>query len=626
MWLLLIAVVVATYFIQAYRITILPPSSSALLLGIFFGILSRLFGLSQTLRFSPAAFFYALLPPIVFAAGFTLKKRAFFENIGAILTYAILGTVASTLAFAFGTYFLVLIGVVRRSHMGGSPFVECLMYGAAISSIDPVATLAVLAQTDTPPVLYNIVFGESVLNDAVAIVLFRSLSSYSKTHAGVGVTTLPAVAFKFCILAAGSLVVGVGVALACAFLLKRFEAYYSRAGGGWYSASHQRQRRQQGSTATVPPPPHALDPTIYEIAIVVMGSYLAYLVAEVAGFSGIVALFFSGIVHAHYSHYNVSPDARIALRRFFEVGAFLCELFVFAYLGLQVATNQHSFDFGLFVSGIPLAVASRAANVFPCTRLINTYRVRKFPKALRTMLWAVGLRGAVAYGLIVNMPRSDTGAPGEVGIPAIETAALFVVVVSTLVLGSATGPLLRHLELEGRSDADVYAAGWAEEGAPGQPEPPPPSVVGGGLGRSAFHERFRQMDEMVLKPLFGGRLVDGNDNDGNDDDNDDNDNAYDDDGKGRNRQGSSVRQPLVVDIEQNQQRGGGGHTPYEYTNNTMGVGGDDMDDDDVPIGTPIPLNHHNQQQHDTSTPTTTRGAIAAPDAITFGEEEFSLQK
>jgi hypothetical protein len=51
--------------------------------------------------------------------------------------------------------------------------------------------------------------------------------------------------------------------------------------------------------------------------------------------SGIVALFFTGICHAHYSLYSVAPQAQITLRRFFEVAAFLCETFVFAYLGLQ---------------------------------------------------------------------------------------------------------------------------------------------------------------------------------------------------------------------------------------------------------------------------------------------------
>lgn len=146
-------------------------------------------------------------------------------------SYAVLGTFISALTFGLGTYFLVLLHIISPSHMGGAPFVESLMYGAAISSIDPVATLAVLAQADVPPLLYNLVFGESVLNDAVAIVLFRSLSAY--TDAPFGLLTLPAVLLRFCMLAAGSLVIGVGVALACAFLLKRFDAYYSRAGAGW---------------------------------------------------------------------------------------------------------------------------------------------------------------------------------------------------------------------------------------------------------------------------------------------------------------------------------------------------------------------------------------------------------
>lgn len=139
--------------------------------------------------------------------------------------------------------------------------------GSAISSIDPVATLAVLTDTDVPPMLYNLVFGESVLNDAVAIVLFRSLAKFYDTP--MGLSSLLGVLVSFVALALGSLAIGVAVALAAAFLLKRLE----RPAAG---RSH-------------------VDGTLYEIAIVVMGSYLAYLLAELAGMSGIVALFFSGL-------------------------------------------------------------------------------------------------------------------------------------------------------------------------------------------------------------------------------------------------------------------------------------------------------------------------------------------
>ena len=58
--------------------------------------------------------------------------------------------------------------------------------------------------------------------------------------------------------------------------------------------------------------------------------------AQVLQLSGIVALFFTGICHAHYSYYSVERDAQITLRRFFEFAAFISETFVFAFLGLQV--------------------------------------------------------------------------------------------------------------------------------------------------------------------------------------------------------------------------------------------------------------------------------------------------
>lgn len=87
------------------------------------------------LRFSPAAFFYGLLPPIVFAAGFTLKKRDFFRNFGTISVFAVPGTFISALFFGSITYAMVAIGVVKRSHLGTAPLIECLLYGQCCTVI-----------------------------------------------------------------------------------------------------------------------------------------------------------------------------------------------------------------------------------------------------------------------------------------------------------------------------------------------------------------------------------------------------------------------------------------------------------------------------------------------------------
>ncbi len=116
-------------------------------------------------------------------------------------------------------------------------------------------------------------------------------------------------------------VAGLGVASACAFILKRFQlapGADSRQGGPAFNA------------------------TIYEVALVVMSAYLAYLVSETLALSGIVTLFFTGICHAHYSYYSVTKEAAITLKRLFEFAAFLSEMFVFAYLGLQVSHTSSS--------------------------------------------------------------------------------------------------------------------------------------------------------------------------------------------------------------------------------------------------------------------------------------------
>ena len=95
-------------------------------------------GLQAALRFSPAAFFYGLLPPIVFAAGFTLKKRDFFRNFGTISVFAVPGTFISALFFGLVTYALVAIKVGKRSHLGTAPLIECLLYGKPKACHKPV--------------------------------------------------------------------------------------------------------------------------------------------------------------------------------------------------------------------------------------------------------------------------------------------------------------------------------------------------------------------------------------------------------------------------------------------------------------------------------------------------------
>ena len=165
--------------------------------------------------FSPGTFsriFYAILfPPVIFNAGFTLKQKDFVKNIGSIFTYAVLGTIISTIVLSLSIYYLN-----KWFDLVDLDFIESLMFGALLSPIDTVATISVLTELNVIPLLYSLVFGESVLNDAVAIALCTALSPYvGKTPEWI---TLGKITKDFIIIVLGSVGVGAATGFLAAFV------------------------------------------------------------------------------------------------------------------------------------------------------------------------------------------------------------------------------------------------------------------------------------------------------------------------------------------------------------------------------------------------------------------------
>lgn len=128
------------------------------------------------LSFNKDIFLVILLPPIVFSSALNINKRAFRLHSIPIMMYAIVGTLVS--AFLTG---LLVYGITSRVSVEMRlPLLESLIFGALISSVDPVVILNVLdsvGMSDTDP-LYVILFGESLLNDGLAIVLFDTLCGF----------------------------------------------------------------------------------------------------------------------------------------------------------------------------------------------------------------------------------------------------------------------------------------------------------------------------------------------------------------------------------------------------------------------------------------------------------------
>ena len=173
--------VLASYLIKKYKCYYMPESAAALLIGLAVGGVARILDPSKAelefLSFDPEIFFFLLLPPIIFEAGYTLRSKSFFRNIGTIVAYAVVGTFVSTFIVGYLVFFIGQIGWIDIDR--GNPM-EALLFGALISAVDPVATLSIMGnpELNCDPLLYSLVFGESVLNDAVSIVLFHTFMRF----------------------------------------------------------------------------------------------------------------------------------------------------------------------------------------------------------------------------------------------------------------------------------------------------------------------------------------------------------------------------------------------------------------------------------------------------------------
>jgi len=128
--------------------------------------------------FQADTFNFVLLPIIIFTSGFTLRpKSLFFNLIAPIMVLAIVGTLICATIIGGGVYLLMtFLPPVATYEVS---IYTAMTYGSLLAAIDPVATLSIFVNLKVDPVLSMLLFGESVINDAVSIVLFEVFSLYA---------------------------------------------------------------------------------------------------------------------------------------------------------------------------------------------------------------------------------------------------------------------------------------------------------------------------------------------------------------------------------------------------------------------------------------------------------------
>ncbi|XP_028968766.1 Na(+)/H(+) exchanger beta [Galendromus occidentalis] len=385
---------------------ICPESCILIVIGVLIGLLFHYAGVEEFNNpLTPRVFFTFMLPPIILDAGYHMPNRSFFDNLGTILMFAVVATVWN--AFTVG---LCHWGVGLSGFYGAVPIgvLECVLFASIIAAVDPVAVLAVFEEIHVNDLLYIIVFGESLLNDAVTVVLYRMFEIYSI----LGIEHVTAFeAFKgiisFFVVALGGVAVGIILGLVAAFT-SRFT--------------------------------HHVRPV--EPLFIFLFGYLAYLLAEMFKLSGILSLTFCGMTMKNYVEENISQKSHTTIKYAMKMIANCSETIIFLFLGVTTVNDMHEWNTRFVCLTIFFITVFRTLGVIMFTWPLNRYRLHKLTKVDQFIMSYGGLRGAVAFALVLVVDEEI--------IPQkrmFVTTTIAVIYFTVFCQGMTIGPLVRLLNV-----------------------------------------------------------------------------------------------------------------------------------------------------------------------------------
>ncbi|CAJ1082979.1 Na(+)/H(+) exchanger beta-like [Xyrichtys novacula] len=406
LWILLALLMKLGFHIIPRVSGVVPESCLLIFVGLLVGGVIQAIGEEPPILDSKLFFLY-LLPPIILDAGYFLPIRAFTENLGTILVFAVVGTLWN--AFFMGGM-MYAVCQIEGVGLGGVDLLSCLLFGSIISAVDPVAVLAVFEEIHINELLHILVFGESLLNDAVTVVLYHLFEEFS--HAGsvtVGDALLGVVCFF--VVSLGGILVGAIYGVLGAFT-SRF-------------TSHTR---------------------VIEPLFVFLYSYMAYLSAEVFHLSGIMSLIACGVMMRPYVEANISHKSYTTIKYFLKMWSSVSETLIFIFLGVSTVAGPHAWNWTFVIVTVILCLVSRVLGVVGLTFIINKFRIVKLTKKDQFIVAYGGLRGAIAFSLGFLLTNSEMK---HMFLTAIITVIFFTVFVQ----GMTIRPLVELLAVKKKKES-----------------------------------------------------------------------------------------------------------------------------------------------------------------------------
>ena len=450
-------------------------SGLCMIIGVIVSLIAIFFdphtNFTRSINFSGDVFFTFVLPPIIFSAGYNLRKASFFKYFIYILSFGVFGTIMSFLWVAPMTllfnhfnlfYFpmkfndendntninknltqnnitnmtnMIINNIISNisqindnisstnitpnvnQDISGKNYVhfsvtEILLFASVISATDTIAALTFINE-DKEPKLFAILFGEGVVNDAVCIVLYRILREFTLSGNEFTSSTPLMMFSKFLSLAFYSFIVGLLMGCICAYMLK------------YFLTKQIKLNRTQ------------------EISIILFFAFISYTFSEELGLSPIVTLLFTGIFISNYAFYNLSFQAREESSVVSRMMSNIAEAFVFTYLGLTLISSiQNNFCLSFLIIEFFVVIFGRVFAIFGLSFLIEKLGVKSFHMKVSQkgiMSCAGSIRGAIAFGLAISIETSN-----KVHKEILVGTTLILVFFTTIVFG-ALMPIMINL-------------------------------------------------------------------------------------------------------------------------------------------------------------------------------------
>ena len=238
--------------------------------------------------------------------------------------------------------------------------------------------LAIFQEVGVNSELYFIVFGESLLNDGVAVVFYSMMNAFAEIEAsGNDVTVSDCLlgCLSFITIAFGGVLIGTIIGFMTGILTK-----------------------------------YTTGLSILEPLIVYSMAFLAYFTAELFEWSGILSLCSCGVVIAHYTFRNVHPDSLTTIDTFAKMMSSTMDSIIFLYLGKEILGKEDTWSWNVHVGFVSWAIVFciiiRFLGIYSFTFILNKYRLKPIALQEQFIMAYGGLRGAVGFALVIGIKES----------------------------------------------------------------------------------------------------------------------------------------------------------------------------------------------------------------------------